>query len=510
MAGMIPSKRKMGLPGKMTRLLIIVAGVALWAGCPRDASCPRPVRQIFVDPEIQALTETERNAELARIQDLLTRSYPHLREKQERFGLRVEAIVEEHRPELHRAVNRYQYQSVFDRILVAFHDGHLAVRGFGRSFRNTYRPPAAPPRPPSRPLPDPVTVGVGLTLRFVEGHVAVTEVRPGSTADRAGVRRGDVILMAGDQAALARLGAVLRYRSWARLEAGLQLAASRVMITRPWRPGTPLPTERLVLSRAGRRFSVTLSGGPVPDRIERAFRYRPARCGVGVLRASTFVGPRSTLGKKLRAALAEARQARGLVLDLRGNRGGDQGLARTLVRQLLHAPVTAGEYRYLRTRELAEHIPVIPSLPVDPAHPRWTTWQKDRLAPAPDHLAVPLVVLTDALCASSCEVVARALSAMPGARLVGEATAGSSGLPVIVMLPHSRLRISLPSWQARTPRGKLLEGHGVEPDERVPLTLAGLEAGRDEALERGLDHLCKALAADSASRLGSASPRRSP
>lgn len=475
-------------------LLLATAG----PGCAPSPVCPSHLPSAFVDQEIQALTPAERDAELARLQDLLARSYPHLAEKQERFGVRIEAVIAEQRSSLHRAVNRYEYRAAIDRILLAFHDAHLRVQGYSRPFKNTYRPVSGAKMASEklRPRPDPVLVDVGLTLRLVEGKVTITRVREGSSAQKAGLRLGDAILMAGDQAAIARLGAVLRWRSWSRLEAGLQLAASRVMVTRRWLPDSPMPSERLVLERGGRRFHVTLAGGAAPDPVEHAFGYEPSRCSVGVIRARTFSGPRPALARRLKAALDEARGAKGLVLDLRGNGGGDQGLARSLARRLLRKAVVAGEYRYLRTPELAKQIPVIPSLPADPADPRFTVWQTDRLEPARDALGLPLAVITDELCASSCEAVARALSAAPGSRTFGQATAGSSGLPVILELPHSGLRISLPSWQARTPGGRLLEGNGVEPHVPVPLTRAGLEAGRDEPLEAALGHLCNQLAAE--------------
>jgi len=198
--------------------------------------------------------------------------------------------------------------------------------------------------------------------------------------------------------------------------------------------------------------------------------------------------------KRITALLAKARTARALVLDLRGNRGGSQGLAHKLVAQLISAAVVAGEYRYLRTPVLMKKVPVIPSLRPDTADPRWTVWQKDTITPAKQPLAGPKAVLVDEVCASACETVARALAAAPGVKLYGRPTAGSSGLPVKVTLPHSRLIISLPSWQSRTAGGRLVEGNGVVPNVHVPLRLKALRAGVDAPLARATRDLCKGLA----------------
>ncbi len=474
-------------------LILALCGLAA-AACSRAPVCPRLPGTRFVDPEIVALTPAQRAADLAYLVDLLEHSYPHLAQKKRRFGVRVRAAVDAHRAEVMKAWNRYQYMNAVDRMLLNFHDGHLTTRGYARTFKNTYRPPSLHPRPRPRPRPRPVLIGLGVELRYAAGQVVVVRVAPGSGAAASGVRPGDVVLLVGGQPALSRLGSSLRWRGWARLAAGVQYAASRVLVRRPWYPDTPMPVESAVLLRRGKRIFVTLRGKRLPPRVERAFSLRPARCGTVVLRTRTFTGAREPLWKRLSALLDQARSAAGLVLDLRGNRGGSQGIAHRLVARLVDRPVVAGEYRYLRTKILGEKVPIIPKLPADPADPRWTVWRKDRIRPARRPLGKPVAVLTDEVCASSCETVARALSAAPGIRLYGRATAGSSGLPVRVELPESRLIVSLPSWQSRTASGQPVEGRGVSPHVRVPLSIPALQAGRDEPLERALDSLCKKVA----------------
>ncbi|HAH25965.1 MAG TPA: hypothetical protein DCL77_19765, partial [Prolixibacteraceae bacterium] len=52
---------------------------------------------------------------------------------------------------------------------------------------------------------------------------------------------------------------------------------------------------------------------------------------------------------------------------------------------------------------------------------------------------------------------------VPNAQVIGMKTYGSSGNPI----PHelsNGVVIYLPSWQAYTLEGKLIEGNGVEPD----------------------------------------------
>jgi C-terminal processing protease CtpA/Prc len=270
------------------------------------------------------------------------------------------------------------------------------------------------------------------------------------------------------------------------------------MIGRPWFPDTPKPRAQLLLQRGTSRLTVTLEGRPTPPAPERHLHLRTRACPdrpaqVGLLRVGTFGGAPRLLWERLRRLLDQARRLDALVLDLRGNRGGSQGLAHRLVARLIRRPVVAGEYRYLRTEVLARRVPVLVKLPADPRDSRWTTWQADTITPHARALTIPVAAVVDEVCASACESVARALSAAPGITLYGRPTAGSSGLPVRVPLPESRLLVSLPSWQSRTAGGQLVEGRGVIPAMPVPLTLAGLRAGRDAPLERAHADLCLRL-----------------
>ncbi len=481
--------------------LALVLGATL-AGCPCKPCLQTPTRG-FVDPEIAGLTTAQRRQDLAFLQALLEQSYPHLAAKQQRFRVVVSTAIDAHRAAVMRARNRYQYMNAVDRMLVAFHDGHLTTRGYRRTFARTYGGSSTgrSRRRRAKPRPRPVRVDVGLTFRYLKGQVVVVRVRSGSTAQRAGVRPGDVFLLVGDRPALSRVGSSLRWRGWARLAAGLQFAASRVMIARPWYPDTPMPAERVLIQRGDKRLVLRLAGGRTPPRDKLYFGLRIQTCPgakqrVGVLRVSTFVGPRRQILKRLSELLGRtvSHGLGALVVDLRGNRGGSQGVAHRLVSRLIRRPVVAGEYRYLRTQVLAQRVAVLSKLPADPKDMRWTTWQQDTIAPAPDRVRVPVAALVDEVCASSCETVARALSAAPGVSLYGRATAGSSGLPVRVPLPHSRLLVSLPSWQSRSAKGRLIEGNGVAPQVHIPLRLAPLRAGRDVPLDRAVIDLCKALA----------------
>lgn len=77
-----------------------------------------------------------------------------------------------------------------------------------------------------------------------------------------------------------------------------------------------------------------------------------------------------------------------------------------------------------------------------------------------------VVVLMGPKNMSSCESFLLMMKQVPGCRLVGEKSYGSSGNPK----PHdlgNGVTVFLPSWQDLMPDGKLLEGVGIEPDVAV-------------------------------------------
>jgi len=108
------------------------------------------------------------------------------------------------------------------------------------------------------------------------------------------------------------------------------------------------------------------------------------------------------------------------------------------------------------------------------------------LEPNPDGPAYrgKVVVLMGPKNMSSCESFLLMMKQVPGCRLVGARSYGSSGNPK----PHNLgngVTVYLPSWQDLMPDGKLLEGVGVEPDAAVPARPSDF-ARADPVLEAAL------------------------
>jgi carboxyl-terminal processing protease len=279
--------------------------------------------------------------------------------------------------------------------------------------------------------------GVGLSVSEVERGLRVARVFPGSPAERAPIRVGDVIVsvngdsIAGEDADVA----TARIKGPAGTEVRLGVL----------RPGTGR-TRQVRLERA--RVEVPV----VDSRLRRAGGTR-----VGHVQLTSF-----TPGAhgELRAALerVEGRGARGIVLDLRGNGGG----------LLKEAVLTSSLFleegeRVVSTDARSEGGRVYDAVG----------------DPLP---SLPTVVLINRDTASAAEILTAALQEHGVATVVGTRSFGKGVFQQVIELSNGGA-LDLTVGEYFTPDGTSLAGRGIRPDVRA-VDRPGTRA--DEGLRRAL------------------------
>lgn len=279
--------------------------------------------------------------------------------------------------------------------------------------------------------------GIGASVNDAEGGgVMIVRPFPGSPAEKAGLRSGDVIIAVDGQDITD-----LTLDEAVRLIRGP--AGSRVRLT-VRREGLDEP------------FEVTITR---------------ARINIPVLESETLEGNlfHVTLfdfsergGNQLRQALEEAvaNGARAIILDLRNNPGGRLDIAIDVASLFIPEGVIAKEVGKRNFEHRARGDAVVP----------------------PD---MPVVVLVNGGTASASEIVAGAIQDYGRGVLIGETTFGKGSVQSLYDLSDgSLLRVTTSRWF--TPKGRQIQGAGLEPD----ITVADdPDAEADEQLQAAVDYL---------------------
>jgi hypothetical protein len=140
---------------------------------------------------------------------------------------------------------------------------------------------------------------------------------------------------------------------------------------------------------------------------------------------------------------------------------------------------------------LGQHLVSVPTPFVrftrgDPSNPGAFLWTEPIvIEPAAPHYAGKIVILVDETTQSSAEYTSMAFRAVPGALVVGSATAGADGNVSPIRLPGG-LGAAISGLGVFYPDHKPTQQVGIVPDLVVHPTIEGIRAGRDEVLEAAL------------------------
>ena len=198
---------------------------------------------------------------------------------------------------------------------------------------------------------------------------------------------------------------------------------------------------------------------------------------VGYIRIASFAG--GGWDGEMDAALQSLEKADRLVIDIRGNFGGNYELAVAVAGRFTSAPRTFG---YARLRN-------------GPSHDDLTDYIAETLTPQGRPFTGPVYLLTNRRVYSAAEDFTLALRGLPNVTVVGDTTGGSSGKPIVRELANG-WTYELSTWIQYTPDRRAVEDAGLPPAVVVPgsqpkLTTtasntASSSAKRDVVLDRVL------------------------
>ena len=194
---------------------------------------------------------------------------------------------------------------------------------------------------------------------------------------------------------------------------------------------------------------------------------------LGYVRVSAFRDPEAS-GRAMDEVVGAFEGARGVILDVRHNGGGDDRAGKAIASRFVAEPRL---YMTVAMRKLGQ-TPAAFAEPVE-----W--W----LRPAgPRQYTGPVALLVNSRSISAAENVALAMRAVPHAVLMGETTAGVMADAAPLPLPNG-WEVGVPVNVFRDANGVSWEGVGVAPDLWVANDRVDVEAGRDRVLETALGFL---------------------
>lgn len=320
---------------------------------------------------------------------------------------------------------------------------------------------------------------LGLRAALIDGGLYALSVEPDSAAADAGIRPGWRLEAIDDWAstdALKRFATLAagpqRRRDETRFEFSVneQLqslkAGDRVRLRMRDATGASRTLTLAARAKSGRRIRL------MPGMPETILRYRAERLalpgGDCVLRVEFDLWAQPAF-EQLTATLREHPECQRLVLDLRGNPGG-QLWSMVAIGGLLHERIT--DLGTIKNPQSTNKLVVLPRRVADDG---------SRIR----RLHGPVAILVDRGSASCSEIFASGMQANGRARVFGETSAGMA-LPAVTARLPSGDWLYFPTGDMKDSKGRRVEGLGVVPDVPLEISVASLRAGGDPAFEAAL------------------------
>jgi C-terminal peptidase prc len=313
-----------------------------------------------------------------------------------------------------------------------------------------------------------VSGSAGMDVRLLEDEAVITSVSAGSPAEQAGLQLGYVITAVDGWSLQDFIAADLQTPPKnERHRRGTAISGMRTALV--GEVGAEVVVEYVDTHDQPQRAVLQLASreGLSCDQLDPAL---PPACaeievkrlanGTGYLRFSGFLKP---VLEDVLAAIDDLHDAPALIIDLRGNPGGEFPVRKAIASKLVGEPKLFMRYQHRDGLEEAY------------------------LDPVSDPYMGEVVILVDELSTSSSEEFTGSLQALGRATVIGTQTPGSCLVMNIEPLPEGAI-LAYPFGKSQTPDGGILENNGVVPDVEVALDRQELLEGIDAQLQAAINY----------------------
>ena len=439
-------------PKSVVRLLLLLLGIAC------AATVPARAQQAATAPATQRIDVRQLNVQSI---DVVWQTVKDNHFDPTLGGVDWDAVRDELRPKVEAAETVVEARAVLREMLARLKQTHFEIMA-----------------PDGHEDDDPSSEGgrdgySGIHARVLDGRMIVTRVDDGSIAQRLGVKTGWEIRAIDGEATAPQVQRVTReYANSTLLDSELAWLAARKLSGKIGDRarvqfvdgngdgnGNVADLELTFAQRPGNKSQWT-SLSPRYVQFEKRLL---AGGAVGYIRFNTWLDPLNFV-KFIDGAMRELAQTKGIIIDLRGARGGLGHLPPYLAAWFIGEP--GRDLGVMQLRHERRAMAIIP---------RGGEVYTGRLA-----------ILTDGLTRSAGEIFTAGLQDLGRARVFGQRTAGAVLPAKVLRLPNGD-GFEYVIANFTTPKGRVLEGHGVQPDVPITSTREQLLAGRDPVLEAAVE-----------------------
>ncbi len=258
--------------------------------------------------------------------------------------------------------------------------------------------------------------GIGINIVEIADKIVIANIIQNGPAQKAGLKIGDIILKVDDK------------------DTSKMIISKAVEAMR----GNANTIVKLEILRSGK----ILKKNVTREYISVVYvNYKTLKNNIGYIQIANFMG--NKVPEEFLTAIKATNNLNGLIIDLRGNRGGTIGNAIAMLKMMINkGNIVTVKYREQITFNLDANN---------------TAVFKDK----------PIIILVNRGTASAAEVFSGALRYHKKALLIGESTYGKNTIQQIIpMQNHSGMNLTIAKYY--TPDGKDIHNVGLEPDYYVP------------------------------------------
>lgn len=255
-------------------------------------------------------------------------------------------------------------------------------------------------------------------------------------------------------------------------------------------------TETLTINRVEPQILDSYEWGKTDDNRVAYVEILPGN--IAYMRMSTFTNPYE-VNKVFKDNIAQMRNSKGVIFDIRGNRGGSDECWNPAIFDYI-APAEKDQYSALVMKcrvansafqEYGSQIPQLKDFATETAMEIIRTGGS-YFSQIPDSLKIksPIIILTDGYTGSAAENFAITMKNLGLAELVGSHTVGVISHPRYFDLPNG-YSYGLSTWAYFNPDGTSIIETGIIPDVEIEYTIDDLITDSDSQLDKALELLRK-------------------